>query len=442
MPGKIDPFLDDSEYANAMGRVRSLEARLLDAVKLSHMVDAPSAEEAARYLAETEYGGAWEPGADFKDIILSLHKEVARTYREAFEYSPEPGIVDMFALRHLFEGFKTAMKAAKVAQSVGGVAGQGVNPPASALEEARKSLKPQRAVTESVGFGGARADAASRADAAFMIVTSDFLGEDPAVLKEWFMQAATYGEFDDFPSEFRDALNEAFEARSKGAMGSTIDSILDRHSSNLCLSMARKKRNDLLVDLWSSRIDMINLAATLRMKARVERRSRLQSLRGTGAEETEVALPESGGEVAVEVGAGRATGRDLPSAGEGALLTSLARSLIPGGKVPEDRFLAAYGEPWREMPAVFGGDPIAAVCKEGVEGYLAEGSFARLEKEMDRRILGFVKRFRHVSMGPEVIAGYLLAKEYEAKNLRFIMFGKMYGSSPDAIKERLRDVNG
>lgn len=436
MPGKIDPFLDDSEYANAMGRVRSLEARLLDAVKLSHMVDAPSAEEAVRYLAETEYGGAWEPGADFKDIILSLHKEVARTYREAFEYSPEPGIVDMFALRHLFEGFKVAMKAAKVAQGAGGVAGPGVNPPAFTLEEARKPLEPRRAVTESAGFDGARADAA------FMIVTSDFLGEDPAVLKEWFLQAAAYGEFDDFPSEFQDALNEAYEARSRGAMGSTIDLILDRHSSNLCLEMARKKRNDLLVDLWSSRIDLINLAATLRMKARAEKRSKLQSLRGAGVEEAESALTEPGGEVAVEVGAGRATGRNLPSAGEGALLTSLARSLIPGGKVPEDRFLAAYGEPWREMPAVFGKDPIAAVCKEGVEGYLAEGSFARLEKEIDRRILGFVKRFRYVSMGPEVVAGYLLAKEYEAKNLRFIMFGKMHGSSPDAIKERLRDVNG
>lgn len=430
MPGKVDPFLDDSEYANATGRVRSLEARLLDGVRLSHMADAPSAEEATRYLAETEYGGAWESGADFKDIILSLHKEVARTYREAFEYSPEAGIVDMFALRHLFEGFKVAMKAARGPRSPGAGPGQGLDAGVGA-EEARRPLRPQRAASETSGFGE------TGPDAAFMIVTSDFLGEDPGVLKEWFLEMAAYGEFGDLPGEFRDALDEAFEARSAGAMGSAIDLVLDRHALNLCLSMARRKRNDLLIDLWSSWIDMINLAAMLRIKARAERRSNVQSLRGAEAPGSGVAGFESGDKRSE--GSGGAPGRELAAGGWSPLL---AKALVPGGRVPEDRFLAAYGEPWREMPAVFGGDPIAAICKEGVEGYLAEGSFARLEKEMDRRILGFVKRFRYISMGPEVVAGYLLAKEFEAKNLRFIMFGKMYGSSPDAIRERLRDVNG
>lgn len=428
MPGKLNPLLDDSEYAYATGRVRALEARLIDAARLSHMVDAPSVDEASRYLAETEYGGAWEPGAQFKDIILSLHQELARTYREAYEYVPEAGVVDMFALRHLFEGFKVVMKASQEDLAADAKAGSGET------GRPRAADRKQAAGDTSNGAG---------LEAAFMIVTSDFLNEHPGELREFLGKMAAYGVFGDLPGEFRDALSEAYKARSEGMMGSAIDLILDRSASSLSLSMAKKKRNDLLIELWTSWIDMMNLNATLRVKARAEGRAKLATANEAASEGVgsspgaafpgEPDLSMSNNRRGAPLGDGRGAGeRDRFS----------MKVLLPGGAIPKEKYATAYGLPWHEIPAVFSGDTIATVCREGIDGYLAEGSFSKLEKEIDDRILGFVKKFRHVSMGAEVVAGYLLAKEFEIKNLRLIMFGKMYGSSSDSIRERLRDING
>jgi len=45
-----------------------------------------------------------------------------------------------------------------------------------------------------------------------------------------------------------------------------------------------------------------------------------------------------------------------------------------------------------------------------------------------------------VTFGPEPLFSYLVAKEMEIKILRIIMVSKMNNISPDAIRERLRDL--
>lgn len=61
-----------------------------------------------------------------------------------------------------------------------------------------------------------------------------------------------------------------------------------------------------------------------------------------------------------------------------------------------------------------------------------------LERNADKFVCTAVKKLRKVSFGPQVIAGYILAKEYEIKNIRIAMSGILSGQSSDVIKERLR----
>ena len=61
-----------------------------------------------------------------------------------------------------------------------------------------------------------------------------------------------------------------------------------------------------------------------------------------------------------------------------------------------------------------------------------------LEKNADRFVCSKIKALRKVSFGPQVVSGYILAKEYEIKNIRIAMSGVISGQDSDVIKERLR----
>ena len=43
-----------------------------------------------------------------------------------------------------------------------------------------------------------------------------------------------------------------------------------------------------------------------------------------------------------------------------------------------------------------------------------------------------------VSFGAEILVGYLIAREYEVKNLRILLAGKSVGLTTDALRERMR----
>lgn len=50
------------------------------------------------------------------------------------------------------------------------------------------------------------------------------------------------------------------------------------------------------------------------------------------------------------------------------------------------------------------------------------------------------KSSKYITFGPEPIFSYIVAKETEIKNLRIIMVSKTNGISPEAIRERVRDL--
>lgn len=63
-----------------------------------------------------------------------------------------------------------------------------------------------------------------------------------------------------------------------------------------------------------------------------------------------------------------------------------------------------------------------------------------IEKMFDNMVIDLALKYRNITIGPEPIFTYIIAKEYEMKALRLIMSGKLNNIDPEVIKERLRGV--
>ncbi|MBQ8416092.1 MAG: V-type ATPase subunit [Clostridia bacterium] len=66
------------------------------------------------------------------------------------------------------------------------------------------------------------------------------------------------------------------------------------------------------------------------------------------------------------------------------------------------------------------------------------GSLSSIECSLDDFIMEIVKETKFIPVGLEVMVAFLLAHEYEVKNLRIVLAGKEAGLSPSVIRERIR----
>ena len=66
-------------------------------------------------------------------------------------------------------------------------------------------------------------------------------------------------------------------------------------------------------------------------------------------------------------------------------------------------------------------------------------SLGELERAADNMWLGIAKEAKYVPFGAEVLIGYLIALEYEVKNIRILLAGKDAELARDVIRERLRE---
>lgn len=94
-------------YAYAVGRVKSLEARLLEASEMQRMIEAPSFDEAMRYLADTEYSGRLQRNG-YEGALSSAVKQV---YEAVGAFSPDPYFTGMFYAEYDFLRLKASLKA-------------------------------------------------------------------------------------------------------------------------------------------------------------------------------------------------------------------------------------------------------------------------------------------------------------------------------------------
>lgn len=99
------------DYAYAIGRIRARELKLLDKNRLDRMLEASSAEEAYRVLAEAEYGMGSDSTKSVYDFETLLAEEMQKTYAFLSELAPQSGVVEAFKRRYDFFNVKVLLKA-------------------------------------------------------------------------------------------------------------------------------------------------------------------------------------------------------------------------------------------------------------------------------------------------------------------------------------------
>lgn len=95
-------------YEYAVGRVKSLEARLIEPSSFQRMIDAPDFEEALRFLAEGQYSGRLTK----EGFEASLDAAVLEAYKDVSGYSPDPYFTGMFLAEYDFLKLKAFLKEA------------------------------------------------------------------------------------------------------------------------------------------------------------------------------------------------------------------------------------------------------------------------------------------------------------------------------------------
>ncbi len=194
----------------------------------------------------------------------------------------------------------------------------------------------------------------------------------------------------ELPPEMKKATAEAMSAYAKTKNPQWIDLLLDRACYADMLHVAQNGENAYILRLLQSKIDLLNLMMTVRV----------------------LRMRESNAE---------------------ALLTE---TLLAGGSLPQSFWLKAFenGESYlwsRWSETAYGSSPFfgnGTACELSV-----------IERATDNYWMSMIRETKLIPLGIEVIVSFLLAKEYEVKNLRIVLAGKAAGLSVDTIRERMRD---
>lgn len=187
---------------------------------------------------------------------------------------------------------------------------------------------------------------------------------------------------------FLAAVNSAFEAYAQTGDPQRIDTVCDRICFECIKNAADSSPFGFVSGFFAMRTDIINILSFIR-----------QSLMG----------------------------KDV---------SFFARTVIPGGKLfAETELVKLYSHSLDEFLERVSHTEYAALT-EGFDPLAPD--LAELEKNADRFVCLKIKELRKTPFGPQVVAGYILAKEYEIKNIRIAMSGVISGQNADQIKERLR----
>ena len=196
-------------------------------------------------------------------------------------------------------------------------------------------------------------------------------------------------EFGLLPEPFATAARDACGQLERTGDPRVVDSVLDRACYAGMLALAKESGVPLAEKLVVRRIDLTNA---------------MIALRGC----------RMGGEV------GRRT---------------LGEFFLPGGKVGEPD-LASWSEAGEEtLHSRLHHTDCERFAKRAAE---TDGTAAALERAADDELMEVAREAKMVSFGAEILVGYLIAREYEVKNLRILLAGKSVGLTTDALRERMR----
>jgi V/A-type H+-transporting ATPase subunit C len=171
-----------------------------------------------------------------------------------------------------------------------------------------------------------------------------------------------------------------------------IDIIIDKGMFEYSLKTARDSKMDYLVEFVKVSIDIANIKTFIRIKA------------------------------------------------QGKGIDFLEKAFIPGGKLSFNIFSNFINDPLEKFAGKIMYTDYSKWSNDGIGEYIRNGDLGKIEKFGDNYIINYIKKSKFISLGPEPLVAYMVAKENEIRALRIIMTGKKNEVHPDIIRERMRDV--
>jgi len=206
---------DETRFANAVGRIRVLERKMMDKGKLERLMDARGPDEALKILQEAGYetddgsNTAW----DYERILDNRMKGI---YDYLKKISPDPDIIDLFLYRQDFHNAKVILKSL------------------FKLPEEGKEIRPF------ICYGTIPADELEK--------------------------CINERKLNEIPSFLRGAVDECFESFGKKNDPQEIDIILDNAMFRQMSSKAADIRNDFIIKLVRIMVDLVNIKTFIRLK--------------------------------------------------------------------------------------------------------------------------------------------------------------------------------
>jgi len=112
---------DAIHYGFAVGKVRVLSTRLLDASAGERLIDAPSFAEQKRLLSDTPYGRFLESASTPEEVEAALDAALDSAYRFLDEAALPAAVTRFFRVRADFRNLKGALKAAALGAPLDGL---------------------------------------------------------------------------------------------------------------------------------------------------------------------------------------------------------------------------------------------------------------------------------------------------------------------------------
>ena len=119
----------------------------------------------------------------------------------------------------------------------------------------------------------------------------------------------------------------------------------------------------------------------------------------------------------------------------------LKNSLIEGGNLDKNDFFAMISMDVSEIVSKTSSLKVNSYLKKSLDRDKKDSeNLLDLEKAIDDHFMDFAKNAKSMTYGPEVLLGFLIAKEQEIKNLRIIFISKLNSLPKNFTRERLREA--
>ncbi len=113
-------------------------------------------------------------------------------------------------------------------------------------------------------------------------------------------------------------------------------------------------------------------------------------------------------------------------------------AFIENGYIPTGYFRSSIGIGLADFFKAFEYRRYERIMREGLERYERAGDLSPLEKLCDDMLIDYITPAKYLHFGAEPLISYVLAREFEVKNVRSILVGKANGFKPGQIREVLR----